>query len=80
MNEQIMQGNWMQMKGKVREQWGKLTNDDLDRIAGKRDQLVGRLTELYGQGKEDIERQVAQFEKSLSAMADKAEKKAHAGV
>ena len=62
MNEETMQGNWMQLKGKVREQWGKLTNDDLDRIAGRRDQLVGRLTELYGRTKEDVEREVEKFE------------------
>lgn len=72
MNEQTMQGNWMQLKGKVREQWGKLTNDDLDRIAGKRDQLIGRLTELYGRSKDEIQREVSQFESKLESRTEKA--------
>jgi len=43
-----VEGNWKQMKGKVKEQWGKLTDDDLDQIAGKRDQLEGKIQERYG--------------------------------
>jgi uncharacterized protein YjbJ (UPF0337 family) len=43
-----VEGNWKQFKGKVKEQWGKLTDDDLDRIAGKRDQLEGTIQERYG--------------------------------
>ena len=43
-----VEGNWKQAKGKVKEQWGKLTDDDLDRIAGKRDQLEGIIQERYG--------------------------------
>jgi uncharacterized protein YjbJ (UPF0337 family) len=66
MNTQTMKGNWMQLTGKMREQWGKLTNDDLDVIAGKRDQLVGRLKELYGRSTEEIEKEVAAFEKRMS--------------
>lgn len=58
----IVEGNWKQFKGKVKEQWGKLTDDDLDRIAGKKDQLAGRLQESYGIGKEDAERQIREFE------------------
>jgi uncharacterized protein YjbJ (UPF0337 family) len=41
-------GNWTQIEGKIKERWGKLTDDDLERIAGERDQLIGRLQELYG--------------------------------
>ena len=48
MNWDIVQGNWEQMKGKVRQEWGELTNDDMDRIEGSREQLVGRLQERYG--------------------------------
>ena len=48
MNRDRMEGNWKQLKGKVREQWGKLTDDELDQIAGKRDQLIGRIQESYG--------------------------------
>ena len=58
----IVEGNWKQFKGKVKEQWGKLTDDDLDRIAGKKDQLAGRLQESYGIGKDDAERQIREFE------------------
>ncbi|WP_084565857.1 CsbD family protein [Mesorhizobium sp. LSHC440A00] len=43
-----VEGNWKQFKGKVKEQWGKLTDDDLDRIAGNRDQLEGTIQERYG--------------------------------
>jgi uncharacterized protein YjbJ (UPF0337 family) len=62
MNWDRIQGQWQQVKGKVREKWGKLTDDDLDVIAGKRDQLVGLLQKRYGQARDEIERQVSQFE------------------
>ena len=48
MNWDLIEGNWKQIKGKVREKWGKLTDDDLDVIAGKRDQLLGKLQERNG--------------------------------
>lgn len=64
MNEDTIKGNWKQFKGKIREQWGKLTNDDLDVIAGKRDQLVGRIQERFGIAREDADRQVADWEAS----------------
>jgi uncharacterized protein YjbJ (UPF0337 family) len=47
-----VEGNWKQFKGKVKEQWGKLTDDDLDRIAGNRDQLEGTIQERYGLAKD----------------------------
>jgi len=47
-----VEGNWKQLKGKVKEQWGKLTDDDLDVIAGKRDQLEGKIQERYGIAKD----------------------------
>ncbi|HEX6316596.1 MAG TPA: CsbD family protein [Gemmatimonadaceae bacterium] len=62
MNEHTIEGNWQQLKGKVREQWGKLTDDDVDVIAGKRDQLVGRIREAYGKSVEEAEREVREFE------------------
>jgi uncharacterized protein YjbJ (UPF0337 family) len=43
-----VEGNWKQLKGKIKEQWGDLTDDDLDEIAGKRDQLEGKIQERYG--------------------------------
>lgn len=62
MNWDIVEGNWKQFKGKAKEQWGKLTDDDLDVIAGKRDQLAGRVQEAYGVSKDEAEKQVRDFE------------------
>jgi len=58
MNWDRIEGNWKQFKGGVKEQWGKLTDDDFDVIAGKRDKLVGRIQERYGIAKDDASRQV----------------------
>jgi uncharacterized protein YjbJ (UPF0337 family) len=71
MNQDIFEGNWRQFKGKVKEQWGKLTDDDLDVIAGKRDQLVGRIQERYGVARDEAEKQLQDFERRSrdSAMA-----------
>ena len=63
MNRDQIAGNWKQIKGKVKEQWGKLTDDDLDILAGKSDQLAGRIQERYGITKEEAERQVRDFER-----------------
>ena len=63
MNQDRFEGNWKQIKGKVREQWGKLTDDDLDVIAGKRDQLLGRIQQRHGVAKDEAERQVETFER-----------------
>ncbi len=65
MNWDRIEGNWKQFKGKVKVQWGKLTDDDLDVIAGKRDQLVGKIQEQYGIGKDEAEKQVDRFGTSL---------------
>lgn len=62
MNEDRIEGNWTQFKGKVKEQWGKLTDDDLDIIAGKRDQLLGRIQERHGIAKDEAEKQLAAFQ------------------
>lgn len=62
MNWDRVQGNWKQFKGRVKDQWGKLTDDQLDVIAGKREQLAARLQEVYGVSKDEAERQVADFE------------------
>ncbi|HNO76182.1 CsbD family protein [Nitrosomonas mobilis] len=63
MNWDQIEGNWIQFKGKVKEQWGKLTDDHLDTISGKRDQLVGKIQESYGVSKEEAEKQIAEWEK-----------------
>lgn len=62
MNNDILEGNWKQFKGNILEQWGKLTDDDLDVAAGRRDQLAGKLQEHYGLGKDAAERQIEEFE------------------
>lgn len=63
MNEDRMKGNWNQVKGKVKEQWGRLTDDDLDVIAGRRDQLCGRIQERHGLARDEAETQVNDFER-----------------
>jgi uncharacterized protein YjbJ (UPF0337 family) len=57
-NQDIFQGRWTQLKGKVREKWGQLTDDDFDQIGGQKDQLVGRIQERYGLAREQAERDV----------------------
>jgi len=58
MNWDRVEGNWKGFKGRVREQWGKLTNDDLDVVAGKREQLAGKIQERYGIARDEADRQV----------------------
>ncbi len=66
MNKDILEGNWKQMRGSAKEWWGKLTDSDFDRIAGKRDQLVGALQEKYGYTREkasdEIDRRLKEFD------------------
>ena len=64
MNWDTIEGNWKQFTGKVREKWGKLTDDDLEVIAGKRDRLSGKIQERYGVAKEEAERQIDEYERS----------------
>lgn len=66
MNWDQIEGNWKQMMGKARESWGKLTDDELTKIAGKRDQLIGMIQTRYGVAKEDAEKQVRKFEETLN--------------
>lgn len=66
MNWDTIEGQWKQFRGKVREQWGKLTDDDLDVIAGKRDQLAGMIQKKYGLAKDEAERQVDEFASTCS--------------
>jgi uncharacterized protein YjbJ (UPF0337 family) len=63
MNENTAKGTWHQIKGKVKEQWGKLTDDDLDVINGRREQLYGRIQERHGIARDEAERQVGDFER-----------------
>src|SRR5262249_14673923 len=61
-----VEGNWKEFKGKVQQKWGKLTNDDLDVIEGKRMQLSGRLQQRYGVAKDEAERQIDTWLKSVN--------------
>ncbi|SNX60936.1 Uncharacterized conserved protein YjbJ, UPF0337 family [Nitrosomonas ureae] len=61
MNWDQVKGNWAQVKGKAQQQWGKLTNDDLDIIEGRREEFVGKVQERYGIAKEEAEKQVDDF-------------------
>lgn len=61
MNWDQVEGNWTQMKGKVKEAWGDLTDSDLTKIEGKRDRLAGALQERYGKQKDDAEKEIDNF-------------------
>jgi uncharacterized protein YjbJ (UPF0337 family) len=63
--DDVFAGKWKQFKGNAKERWGKLTDDDLDVIEGKKDQLVGKLQERYGYTKEQAQREADEFERSL---------------
>ena len=63
MNEDRIKGNWKQFAGKMKEQWGKLTDDDFDVIAGKRDQFLGKLQERQGLAVEAAEEQLSAWQK-----------------
>lgn len=65
MNSDIIKGNWQQVKGKVRSKWAKLTDDDLELIAGKKDVLVGKLRELYGFKRDQAEREIDRLTATL---------------
>jgi uncharacterized protein YjbJ (UPF0337 family) len=61
MNADVLKGKWLQLKGKVRSQWGKLTDDELEQINGNGEQLVGLLQERYGYAKDRAQREVDTF-------------------
>ncbi len=61
MNREQMNGNWKLYAGKMREKWGRLTHNDAQRIAGRRDQLIGRLQHSYGAAKEKAAKQMREF-------------------
>jgi len=64
MNKEQVDGKWSQLMGKVQARWGKLTHDDVAVIAGRREQLHGKLKELYGISKEEAEKELAAMEKT----------------
>ena len=64
MNWDRIEGNWKQVTGKAKVQWGKLTSDDFDVIAGRREQLAGKIQERYGIAKDDADKQVSEWAKT----------------
>lgn len=65
MDWNVIQGKWKELKGNVRQRWGKLTDDDIDQIGGKKDELIGRLQQRYGYAKEDAMREIDDFGNSF---------------
>lgn len=65
MNEDRIKGKWKQLTGSVKEKWGKLTDDDLKVLEGNSEYLAGRIQERYGIARDEAERQVREFERSL---------------
>jgi len=61
MNKMQLEGQWLKLKGSAQEQWGKLTNDDIERVLGKRDKLVGTVKERYGITRQEAEQQVDEW-------------------
>ena len=68
MNWDQIEGRWKQISGSAREQWGKLTDDDLQALTGQKDQLVGKIQERYGTAKAEVERQVDGWSKDLKVV------------
>ena len=66
MNQDIIKGKWTQIKGSLKTKWGKLTDDDLSRIDGNHEYLVGKLQERYGWQKDQAEREIHDFEQHLA--------------
>ena len=66
MNWDRIEGNWKQVSGKAKLQWGKLTGDDLDVIAGRREQLVGKIQERYGVARDEAEKQLTEWQGKAS--------------
>jgi uncharacterized protein YjbJ (UPF0337 family) len=68
MNQDRVKGNWNEFKGKIKEKWGKLTDDDLDVAEGQRDQLIGKIQQKYGLARDEAERQYKELEHSTSTV------------
>jgi uncharacterized protein YjbJ (UPF0337 family) len=75
MNSDQLQGKWKQMKGSVKERWGKLTDDDINVIDGKHDQLIGKIQEKYGIARDVAQKQVDEWNAVESQHADYEEKR-----
>ncbi len=67
-NANVLEGKWTELRGKIKERWGKITDSDLDRINGKREQLAGLLQQKYGYAKDKSEAEIDQFIASIKSM------------
>ena len=65
MNQDVIQGQWQQIKGSIKAKWGKLTDDDLSRAQGDHQYIAGKLQERYGWQKDQVERELHEFEQNL---------------
>ena len=65
MDSDLIKGNWNQIKGRIKQEWGELTDDDLAEAEGHRDYLIGKLQERYGIAKDEARKQVEEFERKL---------------
>lgn len=65
MNWDQIEGTWKEMKGKARTSWGELTDDELDQVGGKKDELIGKIQKRYGLEREEAERQVDDWARGL---------------
>lgn len=72
MNQDQVKGKFDQLSGKIKETWGRLSDDDVALYSGKRDQFFGKLQETYGIAKEDAQKRLAELEKSCGCSSDKA--------
>jgi uncharacterized protein YjbJ (UPF0337 family) len=79
MNWDQVEGKWKQLRGGIKEKWAKLTDDDLDRIAGRRDVFVGKLQERYGIAKEEAQKQADQWLRAQDAAVTESTKYHQAG-
>ena len=61
-----IQGNWTQAAGRAKEQWGRLTDDDIDAVAGRRGRLVGKIQERYGVARDEAERQLSEWQRKAT--------------
>ncbi len=62
LNTPTRKGKWNELKGRIKETWGELTDDDLDRIEGQRDRLIGLIQQRYGKAREEVEREISEWE------------------
>jgi uncharacterized protein YjbJ (UPF0337 family) len=64
-DENLLKGKWNQIKGQIKQQWGDLTDDDIDRIRGNREEMIGVLQEKYGKSEAEAEQEIDQFLKAF---------------